>query len=213
MRQTAVSFEAEGLSIEGVIAQPDGIAGPFPAVVICHPHPLFGGNMDNSVVLNIAFALAERGMAVIRFNFRGVGNSQGEHAKGELEHQETLAAIDLMKAWPGVDGRKIGLADYSFGSSVVMGSEKLHKKSKALALISPPLRALESTPLRKGKRSAFFISGDRDKLVGSAELTAALDTFSKRPECHIVPGADHFWGGHEGELASRVGAYFLEALK
>ena len=57
MRQSAVSFKAKDLNIEGVIAQPDGITGPFPGVVICHPHPLFGGNMDNSVVRSVALAL------------------------------------------------------------------------------------------------------------------------------------------------------------
>ena len=88
-------------------------------------------------------------MATLRFNFRGVGNSEGEHSKGELEHEEALAAIELVKAWPGVDGKKIGLAGYSFGSSVVLGNESLHKKARALALISPPLRALEETPLKK----------------------------------------------------------------
>ncbi len=213
MRQSAVSFKAKDLNIEGVLAQPDGIAGPFPGVVICHPHPLFGGSMDNSVVLSVSFALVEQGMATLRFNFRGVGNSDGEHSKGELEYQETLAAIDLMKAWPGVDGKKIGLAGYSFGSSVVLGNESLHKKVKALALISPPLRALENTPLKKGKRPAFIISGDRDKLVQAEELAALMDTFSTRPDCHIVAGADHFWGGYEDELAPRVGRYFLERLK
>ena len=213
MRQSAVTFKAKDVNIEGVIAQPDGITGPFPGVVICHPHPLFGGSMDNSVVLSVAFALVEQGMATIRFNFRGVGNSEGEHSKGELEHQEVLAAIDLIKAWPGVDGKKIGLAGYSFGSSVVLGAESLHKKVKALALISPPLRALEDSPLKKGKRPALIISGDRDKLVQSEELTAQLDGFSKRPECHIVSGADHFWGGYEDQLTPQIGRYFLEKLK
>ena len=213
MRQSAVSFKAKDLNIEGVIAQPDGITGPFPGVVICHPHPLFGGNMDNSVVRSVALALFERGMATLRFNFRGVGNSEGEHSKGELEHEEALAAIELIKAWPGVDGKKIGLAGYSFGSSVVLGNESLHKKARALALISPPLRALEDTPLKKSKRDAFIISGDRDKLVQSEEVPALLDAFSKRPECYIVSGADHFWGGYEDQLTPQIGKYFLEKLK
>ena len=139
MRQSAVSFKVKGLSFEGVIAQPDGDDGPLPGVVICHPHPLFGGNMDNNVVLSVSFALAERGFVCLRFNFRGVGNSEGEHSKGELEQQEVLAALELLKAWPGVDGKKLGLAGYSFGSSVILGSPDLHKKAKAFALISPPL--------------------------------------------------------------------------
>ena len=86
MRQSAVSFKAKGLNFEGVVAQPEGAMGPMAAVVFCHPHPLFGGNMDNSVVLALANSLVDKGFATLRFNFRGVGNSEGEHSKGELEY-------------------------------------------------------------------------------------------------------------------------------
>ena len=64
------------------------------------------------------------------FNFRGVGNSDGEHTKGELEYQEILGAFDLLKAWPGVDERNLGLAGYSFGTSVILGSAAAQKKSQ-----------------------------------------------------------------------------------
>ena len=57
VRQSAVMFKAKGLNFEGVVATPEGVEGPFPGVVICHPHPLFGGNMDNNVVLSVAYAL------------------------------------------------------------------------------------------------------------------------------------------------------------
>jgi alpha/beta superfamily hydrolase len=165
------------------------------------------------VVLGLAFGLVDAGFAILRFNFRGVGNSEGEHTKGELEGQEALAALDLLKAWPGVDGKRIGLAGYSFGTSVILGNPNLHKKARAFAFISPPLRALESTALKKSKHSTFIISGDKDKLVQSEQLPSVLDTFSQRPECSIVPGADHFWGGYENELIPQVGRYFAEHLK
>ena len=96
MRQSAVIFEANGLTFEGVLAQPDDSTDSVPGVVICHPGPLGGGNMDNNVVVAVSFALVEEGFATLRFNFRGVGNSQGEHSKGELEHQEALAALEFL---------------------------------------------------------------------------------------------------------------------
>ena len=213
MRQSAVSFKAKDLNFEGVLAQPEGDSGPFPGVVVCHPHPLFGGNMDNNVVLKLAYSLVEQGFATLRFNFRGVGNSEGEHTKGELEYQEVLAALKLMKAWPGVNGRKLGLVGYSFGSSVILGKADLYKKVSAIALISPPLRALESSPLKKSKRPTFIISGDRDKLVASEQLEPALDSFAQRPDCRIVAGADHSWNGFEDELVPPVARYFSEQLK
>ena len=213
VRQSAVSFKAKDLTFEGVVAQPDGDPGSFPGIVLCHPHPLFGGSMDNNVVLAVAYSLVEQGFATLRFNFRGVGNSEGEHTKGELEGQEVLAALELIKAWPGVDGRRIGLAGYSFGSSVILGNASLHKKAKAFALISPPLRALESTQLKKSKRPTLILSGDRDKLVKSDDMPALLDSFSNRPDCRIVPGADHIWAGYEDQLAPQISRYFSEQLK
>ncbi len=217
MRQSAVSFKTKGtngdLTLEGVVAQPEGNPGPFPAVAMCHPHPLFGGSMDNNVVLAVTLALTEQGFATLRFNFRGVGNSEGEHTKGEMEGEDVLSALEVLKAWPGVDGNRLGLAGYSFGSSVVLGSAPVHKKVKAMALISPPLRAVESTPLKKGKGPVFIISGDKDKLVQSDGLGPALDGFKNRPECQIVEGADHHWGGYEGQLTPQICRFFAQQLK
>ena len=213
MRQSAVSFKVKGLNFEGVMVQPDEQPSALPGVVICHPHPLHGGNMDNNVVLAVSFALAEYGFATLRFNFRGVGNSQGEHTKGESEHHDVLGALDLMKAWPGVDGHRIGLAGYSFGTSVILGNPGLQKRAKAIALISPALQALEGTALRGSKRPILVIAGDKDKLVQSEQLESVLDSFSSPPTCHVVAGADHYWFGYEGQLAPQVVEFFADKLK
>ena len=213
MRQSAVMFKAKGLNFEGVVATPEGIGGPFPGVVICHPHPLFGGNMDNNVVLAVSFALVEQGFATLRFNFRGVGNSQGEHTKGELEHREVQGALDFLRAWREVDGGVIGLVGYSFGTSGILRSAAVQKKPKAFAFISPPLHALENSTLKKDKRPKLIISGDRDKLIQSEELQPALDSFSHQPALQIVEGADHFWKGKENQLVQRVARFFAESLK
>ena len=213
MRQSAVSFQVNGLDFEGVVAQPEGQARTLPGVVVCHPHPLYGGSMDTSVVLALSFALAEHGFAALRFNFRGVGNSQGTHARGELEHQEVLAALDFMSAWPGVAGNRVGLAGYSFGSSVILGHEDLQKRARAIALISPPLGALGSTALKRSRQPVLVVAGDEDRLVQSKQLGSALESFSNPPECHIVTGADHFWFGYESRLAPPVVEFFAEKLK
>ena len=213
MRQSAVSFKTKGLTFEGVMAQPEGEESGLPGVVICHPHPLYGGNMDNNVVLAVSYGLVEQGFATLRFNFRGVGNSEGEHTKGDQESQEVLAALELMKAWPSVDSKRVGLAGYSFGSGVVLGNAPLHKKAKAFALISPSLQALENSPLKKRKQPAFIITGDQDKLAQSGQMDSVLDAFSQRPTIHVVAGADHFWGGHEDEMVPEVCRYFSEHLK
>ncbi len=213
MRQSAVSFQVNGLTFEGVVAQPEGQQAALPAVVVCHPHPLYGGSMDTNVVLALSFALAEHGFAALRFNFRGVGNSQGIHAKGELEHQEVLAALDFMSAWPGVARNRVGLAGYSFGSSVILGHEDLQKRARAIALISPPLGALGSTALKRSRQPVLVVAGDEDRLVQSKQLGSALESFSNPPACHVVTGADHFWFGYESRLAPPVVEFFTEKLK
>ena len=95
----------------------------------------------------------------------------------------------------------------------MLGKASLHKKAKAIALISPPLRAVESTPLKKGKQPTFIITGDRDKLVQSDQLDSVLDAFSQKPGVCIVAGADHFWAGHENEMVPEVVKHFSEHLK
>ena len=81
MRQSAVSFITKGLTFEGIIALPDG-EGPFPGVVMCHPHPLMGGNMDNNVVVAVTFGLADAGTASLRFNFRWRRQQPGRARQG-----------------------------------------------------------------------------------------------------------------------------------
>lgn len=212
MRQSAISFKAKGLTFEGIVAQPEGITG-MPGVVICHPHPLFGGSMDNNVVTAVAFALANAGVATLRFNFRGVGNSEGEHAKGEEEHQEALAALDVIKAWPGVDQSNVGLAGYSFGSGVILNHPELHSKVKALAFISPPLRFVSTTESKKDYKPRFVISGDRDKVVDPEQLGPMLESFTHKPGFSLVKGADHSWVNHEDELGRQIVQFFGEHLK
>jgi alpha/beta superfamily hydrolase len=81
MKKTRVSFPSGELFLEGILAIPEG-AGPFPAVIICHPHPLYGGSMDNNVVYSLSETLTQASFVSFKFNFRGVGGSQGEFGQG-----------------------------------------------------------------------------------------------------------------------------------
>ena len=95
---------------------PDEVPGPLPGVVVCHPHPLGGGNMNNNLVASVYLALIESGFVALRFNFRGVGNSEGSHAQGEKEPEDAEAALDLLKGRADVDADRLGMAGYSFGT-------------------------------------------------------------------------------------------------
>ena len=211
MRQSAVSFIAKGMTLEGIIALPDG-EGPFPGVVMCHPHPLNGGNMDNNVVVAVTFGLADAGIASLRFNFRGVGNSQGEHTKGEKEYEETLVAMDFLGALPDVNDERIGLGGYSFSTRVICAHKQLYKKPRAIALVAPSLEAITDSPLQSDKTPRMIITGDRDRLANSDGADEQLARFNPPADYHLIPGADHFWVGQEGEMAACVVQFFRDHL-
>ena len=211
MRQSAVSFIAKGMTLEGIIGLPDG-EGPFPGVVMCHPHPLNGGNMDNNVVVAVTFGLADAGIASLRFNFRGVGNSQGEHSKGEKEYEETLVAMDFLGALPDVNDERIGLGGYSFSTRVICAHKQLYKKPRAIALVAPSLEAITDSPLQSDKTPRMIITGDRDRLANSDGADEQLARFNPPADYHLIPGADHFWVGQEGEMAACVVQFFRDHL-
>jgi alpha/beta superfamily hydrolase len=211
MRQSAVSFITNGITLEGVIALPDG-GGPFPGVVMCHPHPLNGGNMDNNVVVAVTFGLADAGIASLRFNFRGVGNSQGEHGYGEKEHEETLVAMDFLGALPDVDDDRIGLGGYSFSTRVICADKQLYKKPRAIALVAPSLEAITDSPLQADSTPRLIITGDRDRLANSDGVDEQLAKFDPPADYHLISGADHFWVGQEPQMAECVVQFFRDHL-
>ena len=204
MRQTAIAFKSKGVTLEGVVASPQGISGTHPGVVVCHPHLLFGGNMENAVVRAVCEGLVKDGFTALRFNFRGVGNSEGSFTKGEAEQEDVLSALDLLRKLPGLDGKSLGLVGYSFGASVILKGLSRHKRARTLALISPPLTSLEDPGIREDTRPKLFLVGDRDRLVPEPSLKEKVDALGVGVDLRLVPGADHSWQGFEAEAANQV---------
>ena len=212
MRQSAVSFEANGLKFEGILSTPDDLTGNIPGVVVCHPPPLFGGNMHNNVVSAVTYHLSTVGIASLKFNFRGVGNSEGEHSKGDLEYQEVVAAQKMLSEWPGINSTNIGIVGYSFGTRVILRHPELQEFPRAFAFISPSIEALEESTLKNDNRPKFVISGTKDKLLQSNRLTEVLNQFVHPPIINSVEGADHFWANMEDLAVEPVSMFFHENL-
>lgn len=168
--------------------------------------------MHNNVVMALALGLADEGFVTLRFNFRGVGESEGEHGQGEAEYEEVLGALDLIKAWPDTRG-KTGLVGYSFGSGVILRHESLYQETDAVALVSPGLRYVDSSPLKSHSLPALIVAGDRDRLVDQELLATELKTFERAPESKVFEGVDHFWYGQEARLVPEVVRFFKEQLK
>lgn len=203
---------ADGVVLEGVLGLPDHGVGPFPGVVMCHPHPLYGGDMRNNVVRAVYYGLMERGVAALRFNFRGVGRSQGSHTSGELEPQDALAALEKLAASEKVDSGRLGMAGYSFGAGVLLGNFGLYEKVKAFALVSPAVRHLENPDVGSDTRPKIFISGSQDHAAPEEELKSLAGSLGANVSCEIVPGVDHFWAGREREASRLAADFFLKNL-
>ena len=202
-----VQITSGSLRLEGVLYAPDAPASA--AVVVCHPHPQRGGDMHNNVVMTVARVLVESGIAALTFNFRGVGASQGAYDDGAGEQDDVRSALSYARALAGVE--RVGLAGYSFGAG--MAATVVDDTVAALALVSAPAARLkDSTALSSFKGPVLMTAGDLDNVASLEAMEAAAAQRSGPVEVVMVPGVDHFWRGHEGELAAIVGPFFAKAL-
>jgi alpha/beta superfamily hydrolase len=212
MRKTRIRFPSGELSLEGVLAIPQG-TGPFAAVIVCHPHPLYGGSMENNVVSKLCEALARASLISLKFNFRGVGASEGEYGKGIGEQKDVAAAISFLTVLREVDSDRIGLAGYSAGAGFALPIGSTSAQIRALAAISPPLSIFDFGSLQHYLKPKLLISGDRDEFTPPRRFLEFCQNLPDPKECHNIEGADHFWWGYESELATKVTAFFTEVLK
>jgi len=211
MKKTRVSFSSGGLVLEGILAVPEG-AGPFPAVIVCHPHPLYGGSMDNNVVNSLSETLTQASLVSFKFNFRGVGGSQGEFDQGKGEREDVEAAISFINTVKAVDSERIGLAGYSAGAGFAFPVGFNDDRIKALAAVSPPLPMFDFDFLKGCPKPKLLISGNRDELIPIDQFLEFCQNLPEPKECENVEGADHFWWGYESLLATKVTAFFTEVL-
>ena len=211
MKKTRVSFPSGELFLEGIVAMPEG-AGPFPAVIVCHPHPLYGGSMDNNVVCRLSETLMQASFASFKFNFRGVGGSQGEFGQGIGEQADARAAISFVSTLEEVDSQRIGLAGYSAGAGFALPVSFDDARIKALAAISPPLNMFTFDFLKGCPKPKFLISGSGDDFTPAQQFLKFCRDLPEPKECESIEGADHFWWGYESHLAARVTAFFVKVL-
>jgi hypothetical protein len=206
-----VTFLSGDLLLEGILGTPPG-TGPFPAVVVCHPHPLYGGTMDNNVVCALTERLTQESFVSFRFNFRGVCGSQGEFDQGVGEQADVEAAISFMSTLREVDAQRIGLAGYSAGAGFALPVGSDDARVKALAAVSPPLDTFDFEFLKDCPKPKLLILGDEDDLVSAQELLEFCGNLREPKACAAIEGADHFWWGYESQLAAEVTAFFVRVL-
>ena len=202
-------FQSGELKLEGLIQIPQTKEDKMAAVVLCHPHPLYGGNMHNNVVVAVSQALVERGIVAFRFNFREVGLREGRYDDGNGEQDDLRAAVAALADRPEVDPDRMGVMGYSFGGMVALSAVKSCQPVRVIAAVSPVV-----TPdlLQGLNKPAYFICGTKDHVVSADLLVREVEKMIPPGQVELVPGADHFWSGREAEMANKVAAFFDKAL-
>ncbi|MDP2951928.1 MAG: dienelactone hydrolase family protein [Chloroflexota bacterium] len=212
MFEEPVKIVCGSFSLEGIMGWPEG-RGPFGAVAVCHPHPLYGGSMHNNVVLAVCQALNQASLVTLRFNFRGVGKSGGTFGDGEAEQEDVQEALSFLTVTDGVDRNRIGLAGYSFGARVALAEAAEDDRVQALAVISLPLSdPVPPSSLEGFVKPRLFLCGDQDEFVSAQDLKEWVGMLPSPRWFVAVPGADHFWGEHEAEVAQMVTDFFVSYL-
>ena len=202
MKEEQVTFLSGELTLEGMIAKSGSHVER--GAVMCHPHPLYGGSMFNNVVEGALEAMWRLGWATLRFNFRGVGQSTGEHGGGIGEADDAAAAVRFLSEELATSPQTIVLGGYSFGAMAAMNAASKVHEPAALILIALPLRMAPAGVLEQLNAPVILAAGDHDDYCPRVQFQALHETLGKRSQLAIIQGADHFFGGYEADLANAL---------
>lgn len=197
MTETHVHFRCGDLLLEGLLNELPGSG----AVVVAHPHPLYGGDMYNNVVRTAVNACEQLGYTTLRFNFRGVGESQGAYDNGRGERDDLGMAVQYLTEL-GKDS--VDLVGYSFGAWVcALGTGSL-KTVQRVALLSPPVDLLDFSEIAPDPRFRLITVGTSDAFASVATVTRFVTRCSPDANLQIIEQADHFCWGHEPKLQAMI---------
>jgi alpha/beta superfamily hydrolase len=202
-RITTGSFDGPAGALEYVLNEPETTAAITRAAVLCHPHPLHGGTMHTRLLFHAARALQEMGVPVLRFNFRGVGKSVGQHDNGRGEVDDLRSALGFMQSsYP----LPMVLGGFSFGSVVALRyltHDDAPAVQRLLALGIPASTAALPGPLRwHGPK--LFISGGEDPFGHQPDIERYFATLNEPKRLICLEGADHFLTGHMDEFRALI---------
>jgi hypothetical protein len=195
------TIEGPAGALEARVEDPSPGTPPAVVGVVCHPHPLHGGTMQNKVVHTLARAMQELGAPTLRFNFRGVGGSAGSYDGGRGERDDAVAAVEWARArWKC---QAVWLAGFSFGSAVAVKAAPV-ALPRALVTVAPPVGRLLVETVERPQCPWLVVQGDRDELVDFASVKSWVAGYAEPPELAVLSGAEHFFHGRLGELRTVV---------
>ncbi|HLW79689.1 MAG TPA: alpha/beta family hydrolase [Terriglobia bacterium] len=210
------STRLERLTLTGPAGQLEALLerdpsrSPRRAALVCHPHPQFGGTMHNKVVFRAAKAMVEAGAAVLRFNFRGVGTSEGEYDGGVGERDDVRAALDaLTSRFPAA---RLCLAGFSFGASVGLAAGAGDRRVEVLVGLGLPVASTDFGFLRQAAKPKLIVQGTEDEYGPRAAVEALFRSLPDPKRIHWVDGADHFFTGRLDEVQAAIRGFVEETL-
>ncbi len=221
MIEELVYFNSDGLKLEGVLSYDENVLNP-PMVLLCPPHPHLGGDMDNNVITSLGSVLAENGFAMLRFNYRGVGNSESKLGNiAEIyEYWESIlnnddcsdAIVDATSAViyleSTVGSKKMFIVGYSFGAIVAMMLSVENADIRAFASISTPFGRFDTSFLSDCKKPKLFICADNDFASSLEEVEKGMLNISEPKILDIMRECDHFYIDKELEIANKALRFF-----
>jgi alpha/beta superfamily hydrolase len=205
-----VDLRGEAGRIEAVLEVPQDAAEPSAFVVVCHPHPLHGGTMDNKVVTTLARTAHQVGVASIRFNYRGVGSSEGSYDEGRGETQDALTAVAFGRhMWPGVE---LWLAGFSFGGCIALRCSTAHGVGRVgrLLTVAPALGSHLDSPadIAVPRCPWLVIQGEEDDVVDPRQSVDWIESLEPSPELLLVPEVGHYFHGALNTLQEHAARFF-----
>jgi len=203
---TSEPFDIAGPAgrLEAILMRPEG--QPVAAGVVCHAHPLHGGMMHFKVVFRAAKALQENGVAALRFNFRGVGRSEGTHDDGRGEQDDVGAALDETgRRFPGLP---LLVGGFSFGAAMALHAAARDARPRALVALGVPLTKMgDASVLQRVSIPRLFVQGERDEFGSAASLRALVEPLPPPSELRVIPGSDHFFTGKLDLMQNEVAGW------
>jgi alpha/beta superfamily hydrolase len=188
MKEEQITFQSDGLRIEGLVSRQSGERG----VVITHPHSLYGGTMYNQVVETLVRAYQNKGLTTLRFNFRGVGQSEGRYGEGRGEKEDVISALRYLY---GLEKSAIDLAGYSFGAWVNAHITPSDFSVGGMIMVSPPVAFLDFSFLSGDQRIKAVVAGGRDDIAPADQISRLMATWNPAALLEVIDGADHFYSG------------------
>jgi alpha/beta superfamily hydrolase len=207
MKEEKVFIPSNGIQLEGLLSIQKS-SSLRSGVILCHPHPQYGGDMDHPVITTSVEAASQEGFSTLRFNFRGVGESQGSYEEGVGERQDVKSVANYFCSRLKNDHPLLILVGYSFGAWAGFPIAIEDERFAGMVAVAPPLGIYDFGFLKGCKKKKLFVAGDQDSFCQPNLLEIWYQQLDEPKSLAVIPGADHFFFSHTRFLHQPLKEFF-----